>query len=54
MSSDFYIPLHSQSLVMLGGIGHSVVVKNFNVKPFHKMKMQFATDRKNCECCNIV
>jgi hypothetical protein len=53
ISADFYLPLYTKSYIMMGGVGQSCVVRNFLIKPFHKIKTQFSNDRRNCECCNI-
>jgi hypothetical protein len=53
ISADYYLPTFDSSYVMIGSIGQSCIVKNCLIKPFHKIKTQFSTDRRNCECCNI-
>ncbi len=39
---------------MIGGLGQSVVIKNFTISPINKSKTQFSGDKKNCECCIII
>jgi hypothetical protein len=54
IGADFYLPIYTKSFVMIGGLGQSCVVKSLLIKPFHKIKTQYTTDRRNCDCCNII
>jgi len=51
ISGNFYLPIYEDSKVMIGGLGQSVIIKDYTISPINKSKTQFSGDKKNCECC---